>query len=300
MAFTMPPAPGQDRQAQVQCSYRMISPGYLEAMGIKVVEGRALNDRDTSTSAPVILVNRAFANRYLGPNAIGRRIPARLADGKPDWEIAGVIQDVKMHPDLVEAAQPEILVSYLQFRGGLDSDPVFVVRTHRDPVSMIDTLRHVVRQEAPTATLESVMTMEDRVMGSLAHPRLYAVLLTAFGAFALLIAGVGLFGVLSYNVAQRTKELGIRAALGATPGAMVRMVLAEGLAISSIGACVGIGASLAAGRWLSAFLYGVKTFDPATLVAVPAALLLVAAAACLAPALRASRIDPLRVLKGGG
>jgi putative ABC transport system permease protein len=300
MAFTMPPAPGQDRQVQVQCSYRMISPGYLEAMGIKVVEGRALNDRDTSTSAPVILVNRAFANRYLGPNAIGRRIPARLADGKPDWEIAGVIQDVKMHPDLVEAAQPEILVSYLQFRGGLDSDPVFVVRTHRDPVSMIDTLRHVVRQEAPTATLESVMTMEDRVMGSLAHPRLYAVLLTAFGAFALLIAGVGLFGVLSYNVAQRTKELGIRAALGATPGAMVRMVLAEGLAISSIGACVGIGASLAAGRWLSAFLYGVKTFDPATLVAVPAALLLVAAAACLAPALRASRIDPLRVLKGGG
>jgi ABC-type antimicrobial peptide transport system permease subunit len=144
------------------------------------------------------------------------------------------------------------------------------------------------------------MTMEDRVMTSLAQPRLYAVLLAGFGAFALLIAGVGLFGVLSYNVAQRAKELSIRAALGATPAAIVRMVLAEGLAISAIGACVGIGASLAAGRWLSAFLYGVKPFDAATLVAVPAALLLVAAAACLAPAVRASRIDPLAVLKGGG
>ena len=299
MAFTMPPPPGQTAPVQVQSSYRIISPGYLEALGIRVVEGRGFDERDTATSAPVLLVNRTFARRYLSPGSVGRRIPAALIDGKPDWEIAGIVDDVKMAADLMESPQPEILVSYRQFPGGLQGDAVFAVRTRQDPMGIAATLRQIVRELDSTATLESVMTMEERVMNSLAQPRLYALVLAGFGAFALLIAGVGLFGVLSYSVAQRSKELGIRAALGASPAMIVRLVLGEGLAITAIGAGVGIAVALAATRWLSAFLYGIESRDPVTLTVVPMILVLVTAMACLVPARRAARIDPLRVLRGG-
>ena len=164
-------------------------------------------------------------------------------------------------------------------------------------MSVTATLRQIIREQDPTATLESVMTMEERVMDSLAHPRLYAIALAGFGGFALLIAGVGLFGVLSYGVSQRSKELGIRAALGARPGALVRLVMGEGLAITAIGAVTGMGAALVLTRWLSTFLYGIETRDAFTFVAVPLVLVLVSAAACFVPARRASRIDPLRVMK---
>jgi predicted permease len=299
MAFTLPPPPGRDQPVEVQCSYRMISPGYLEAMGIRVLQGRAFDARDTSTSAPVLLVNQAFAKKYLPRDAVGRRIPAALIDGKPDWEIAGIIDDVTMGPDLTGAAQPEILVSYLQFDDGLRGDPIVAVRTRRDPAPIAPMFRQLLPELDPSASLESVMTMEDRISTSLANPRLYAVVLGGFGMFALIIAGVGLFAVLSYGVAQRSKELGIRAALGATPASITRLVVRDGMTISITGAALGMAMAAAAGRWLSAFLYGVRLSDPVTFTVVPAVLLVAAAAACLVPALRAARIDPLRVLKGG-
>jgi putative ABC transport system permease protein len=298
MAFTLPPPPGRDQPVEVQCSYRMISPGYLEAMGISVLQGRAFDARDTATSAPVLLVNQAFAKKYLPRDAVGRRIPAALIDGKPDWEIAGIVDDVTMGADLTGPAQPEILVSYLQFEE-LRGDPILAVRTRRDPAPIAPMFRQLLRELDPSASLESVMTMEDRISTSLANPRLYAVVLSGFGMFALIIAGVGLFAVLSYGVAQRSKELGIRAALGATPASITRLVVRDGMTISITGAALGMAVAAAAGRWLSTFLYGVRLSDPLTFTVVPAVLILVAAAACLGPALRAGRIDPLRVLKGG-
>lgn len=297
LAFTLPPAPGQSEPAMVQASYRIVSPGYLEAMGIDLLDGRGFDARDTMTSRPVLVVNRAFARKYLSSDAVGRTIPASLFDGKPDWEVIGIVDDILMRPGLTEPAQPELFVSYLQSPIGLRGEPVFAIRTRQDPVSITATLRQIVREQDPTATLESVMTMEERVMDSLAHPRLYAIVLTGFGGFALLIAGVGLFGVLSYGVAQRSKELGIRAALGARPGALVRLVMGEGLAITAIGAVTGMGAALVLTRWLSTFLYGIETHDAFTFVAVPLVLMVVSAAACFVPARRASRADPLRAMK---
>jgi ABC-type antimicrobial peptide transport system permease subunit len=141
------------------------------------------------------------------------------------------------------------------------------------------------------------MTMEERVLGSLARPRLYAVVLAGFAGFALLIAAVGLFGVLSYSVAQRSRELGVRTALGAKPSQLVRLVLTEGLTIGGIGVVVGLGAAFVMTEWMSSFLYGVAPRDVATFVLVPAALLIIAAIACAVPARRAAQLDPVRALR---
>ena len=141
--------------------------------------------------------------------------------------------------------------------------------------------------------------MEDRVWDSLAEPRLYAVLLGGFAFFALMIAGVGLFGVLSYSVAQRTQEMGIRTALGATPFAIVRLVIGQGLAITMLGLVIGLLSTAWLTRLLSSFLFGVSTYDLTSFVGVPLGLLVVSIAACLTPALRAARVDPQRVLRVG-
>jgi len=154
-----------------------------------------------------------------------------------------------------------------------------------------------VRNEAPAIALDSVMTMEDRVMTSLAKPRLYAVVLVGFAVFALLIAGVGLFGVLSYAVALRTREIGVRTALGAQARDIVWLVLRQAAVIAVIGIAVGLWTSFAASRYLSAFLYGVEPHDAVSFGAVSILLVVVTVAACIVPARRAARVDPLQALR---
>jgi putative ABC transport system permease protein len=143
------------------------------------------------------------------------------------------------------------------------------------------------------------MTMEDRVMTSLEKPRLYAMVLAWFGMLALLVAGVGLFGVLSFSIAQRTREIGVRSALGAQTRDIVALVLRQALWIVSIGVLVGLGAALAAVRLVSAFLYGISSHDAVTFVAVPMVIVAIAAVACLIPARRAAKVDPLAALRTG-
>ena len=145
--------------------------------------------------------------------------------------------------------------------------------------------------------LDSVMTMDDRVMTSLARPRTYALLLAGFAAFALAIAGVGLFGVLSYSVAQRTREIGVRTALGAQARDIVRMIFRQGLGITALGVVTGLLVSAASARSLSTFLFGVTAFDATSFLVVPVVLAVVAVAACLVPARRAARVDPLQALR---
>jgi putative ABC transport system permease protein len=188
-------------------------------------------------------------------------------------------------------------VTFPQVPGGLASQPVIVVRAQSDPAALAGVLRQVVTAEEPAATIESVMTMEERVLNSLSRPRLYAIVLAGFAAFALLIAAVGLFGVLSYSVAQRSRELGVRAALGARPVQIVGLVLREGLVICAVGLLIGMALAFAASRWVSTFLYGVAPHDALTFTLVPVTLLSIALVACLIPARRASRLDPLRVLR---
>jgi putative ABC transport system permease protein len=148
--------------------------------------------------------------------------------------------------------------------------------------------------------VDSVTTMEDRVLASLARPRLYALLLGGFAFFAVLVAGVGVLGTLSFTVAQRSRELAVRAALGARAADLVQLVLRQGLIVAGAGIIVGVAAGLVAARGVAALLYDVRPHDPVTFAAVPIGVLLLTIAASLVPALRASRIDPLRVLKGGG
>jgi predicted lysophospholipase L1 biosynthesis ABC-type transport system permease subunit len=207
-----------------------------------------------------------------------------------------------MRQDSVEGPpQPEIFASFKQLVPGAlrNFDPILVVRTTADPMTHVSTLRGLVREQAPALALDSVLTMEDRLMTSLAKPRLYAVVLAWFSVFALLIAGVGLFGVLSFSVAQRTREIGVRSALGAQARDIVALVLRQALWIVGIGVVFGLAAALASVRLLSAFLYGISPHDALTFVAVPIVIVAVAVVACLVPARRAAKVDPLTALRAG-
>ena len=299
LAFTMP---GPDRNAeprQIQAGMRVISPDYFSALGMRLAEGRTLAAADTKTSLPVIVVNRSFVQRYLDGPPLGRRIPAGLDTDKNDWEIVGVVDDVRMR-GVTDPPLPEIFVSYAQISAGItSSDPTLVVRTAGDPTGLVQPLRDIVRIEDGSLALDSIVTMEQKLLGNLARPRLYAIMLGGFAAVALAIAAVGLFGVLSYSVAQRSREIAVRSALGARQWDIVALVLRQGLLITGVGLVAGIGAAIALTRWMASFLYGVTVHDRLTFVAVPILLLIVAAAACFVPARRAARLDPLKVLKAG-
>ena len=297
MALKLPPVPGSSEQRQAQTGFRVVSPGYFEAMGVRRLAGRTFSEQDTPTSTPALVVNRAFAEKYLQPNPVGIRLPLPLYDGRPEWEVVGIVDNVRMRASLADPPGPEMFVAYPQVPTGITRPPMLVVRTRSHPAAMMDDLRHIVLAEEPAAAIESMMTMEERVMGSLARPRLYAVILTGFAAFALAIAGVGLFGVLSYAVTQRAKELGVRTALGARPGQIIGMVVREGLIISSVGIASGLTLAFFASRSLASFLYGVSPLDPWSYAIVPVVLLLITAVACAVPAWRAAQVDPLIVLK---
>jgi putative ABC transport system permease protein len=190
-----------------------------------------------------------------------------------------------------------MFTSYRQLGAMFPVNVFLIARTNGDPRLIAPSLRTLARDEAPALALDSVMTMEDRVMSSLARPRTYALVLGGFAFFALTIAGVGLFGVLSYSVAQRTREIGVRTALGARTGDVVVLVVKQGTAITLAGVAVGMIAAAVLVRSLVTILYGVKPYDSLTFAAVPIAVLAVAALACAAPAVRAAKIDPLRALR---
>lgn len=299
LAFVLPPASGSGEPTQVQASQRIVSPSYFEALGMRIVEGRGFSVTDTATSRPVVVVNRAFVQRYFGSAPLGRMLPAGFEEGKDNWQVVGVVDDVRMR-GATDPPQPEVFVSYAQLSPGLPStDPTFVVRTTSEPTALVSPLRSIVVGEDPALALDGIVTMEQRLLSTLARPRLYAILLGGFAAFALTIAAVGLFGVLSYTVAQRSREIAVRSALGARPWSIVRLVVGQGLVITLVGLIAGVAASLALGRWMSTFLYGVSVHDPLTYTVVPLTLIAVAVLACLVPARRAAKLDPLKVLRAG-
>jgi putative ABC transport system permease protein len=289
--------------AKVQTLHRTVDPAYLRVMGLRLRAGRLLTDGDTETSQPVLVVNKSFADQYLGDNPIGRRLPLSLYR-KAEWEIVGVVDDMKQggldtagFVSTADASQPEMFSSYRQFGQMTPESIFFVARTTGDPPALATAVRAIVREVAPALVLDSILTMDDRLMSSLSRPRAYAFVLAAFAAFALTIAAVGLFGVLSYSVAQRSREIGVRTALGARTVDVVRLVLRSAIAITAVGLVAGLAAAALLVETLSKILYGVGPFDAATFVAVPLVLVLVAALACVAPARRAARIDPIRALR---
>jgi predicted permease len=283
----------------VQAAHRLISPGYFAALGVRVVRGRAFSQADVASPAPAVIVNRTFADRYLGTRAVGARIPSS-GKGSTDNEVIGIVDDVH-HRGPTEPATPELYELFRQGPGGIrrkTDQMTLAVRTSGDPVALVPVLRAIVRQQDPSLIVDGIQTMQGRLMASLAQPRLYAVLLGGFAVFALGIASVGLFGVLAYSVAQRTREIGVRTALGARPVDILTLVMRQGLSIAVAGLAIGLAVAAAATRWLSNLLYGVTAYDAAIFAAVPACLLVVAVVACLVPARRAARLDPLRALLG--
>lgn len=290
--------PGASPWMTVQFGMRYVSPGYFSSLGIPIVEGRGFDESDTRTSRPGVVVSREFARQYLKPPAVGRRIPWRVRQNVRGSEVIGVVEDVR-HGAITESARPDLYISYTQKSDGLELPEVMVtLRTSRDPADLAVLLRGIVSETDRSLALGSISTMEDRLRGSLAEPRLYAVLSTAFGAFTLLIAAVGLFAVLSYTVSQRTREIGVRTALGATPTDIVTLVGRQALAIAVAGVAVGLVVAAVVVRYLSALLYGVTTYDDVTFTLVPVAIVVTAALACVVPAWRARHMDPVRALKG--
>jgi putative ABC transport system permease protein len=202
-AFTMRSPVNPDVELNVQAAQRVVSSDYFSAMRLRLVAGRTLTDADTTATPPAIVVNRTFARQYLGERPLGFHIPQRgkraggirFADEHADWEVVGVVDD--MRQDVDSPLLPEIFASIKQITTettNVGFDPILVVRTAADPTTYVSTLRRLVQEQVPALALDPVMTMEDRVMTSLAKPRLYAVVLALFGVFAVLIAGVGLFG----------------------------------------------------------------------------------------------------------
>ena len=224
-------------------------------------------------------------------------MPAGYKHGETDAEVIGIVDDFSSGA-VTDPVAPELYRCSLQLSDGFDDDvPSLIVRTAGDPARLVPVLRSIIGGEDASVALESVMTMDNRLASSLAKPRLYAILLAAFAVFALAIAGVGLFGVLSRIVSLRTREIGVRTALGAAPADVVRLVLKQALAVTIGGIAVGLAVAAAVGRYVSKLLYGVTPYDAVSYGAVSIMLLLVVIVACIVPARRAARIDPARVLR---
>jgi putative ABC transport system permease protein len=276
----------------VQTGVRSVSAGYFAALGQRVVEGREFTPADTKTSAPVIIVNREFARKYLDGRALGWVVPGNQADR----QIVGVVDDAARR-SVTDVPQPEIYMS-LEQQPLDDSEIALVVRTTSNPQASVPAVRSIVHEADPAVPVESIRTLEDLISASLARPHLYAVLLGTFAALALAIAGVGLFGVLSYTVAQRSREIGVRAALGAQPRDIVGLVVWQSLRIAGTGLAAGLLCAFWLAGTLQKFLYGLTPHDAGTFGEVALLLVVVAAVASYIPARRAARVDPVRVLRG--
>lgn len=294
--FDMPSVRAPGTTVNVHAVRSVVTAGYVQALGLRLLSGRDFRAADDSPSAPkVVLVNRTFAREYLTAAAIGDRIRNFMTGDQVGFEVIGVVDDMQ-RKGLTERIQPEI---YSLLRQSVRPSPTqdVVIRTATGGAPLADPLRRLVHDVAPAATIDAVRTMDDRIRGSLSRPRLYAVLLLVLAAFAVLIAAVGLAGVLSYTVAQRAREIAVRMALGARRRQIVTLVFRQGLVVTAIGLTAGLSAAAAAARFLGTLLYGVSSHDSLSFAAAAVVLGLVALAACTAPALRASRIDPLAQLR---
>jgi putative ABC transport system permease protein len=283
------PSPGD----QPLAGGRIITPDYIRAMGIPLVKGRTFTEGDTDKAPKVILINETLARKYFpGEDPIGKRLHLGLSS--INGEIVGVVGDVRdRHLD--KEASPEYYVPYQQVTIG---DMSFVVRAKSgDPSALAQPLRSVVQGLDKDLPLYQVRTMESRVAESVARQRFSMTLLVAFAGLTLALAAVGIFSVMSFLVAQRTHEIGVRVALGARERDIVGMVVRYGMTLALVGIAAGVVGAFALTRLMSGLLYGVSPTDPVTFAAIALLLALVALAACLVPARRATKVDPMVALR---
>jgi len=287
---------------QPEVDVRLISTGYMRAMHIPVLRGRDLNDQDVAGRMAVVLISQSMARRFWpGEDPIGKRLTLTFS---PEHirEVVGVVGDVKL--DGLDQTRPsEALYTPLaQLTASADADwhsfPMsLVVRTTTSPGSMVSAVSHALQEVDRTVPIRDVRTMDDMVAASLTQPKFNMLLLGVFAGLALLLAAIGIYSVLSYSVRQRVPEIGIRLALGARLGDVLRMVVLEGMKPTLVGVAIGVTASLALGRVVAGLVFQVKPADPATFIVVAGLLMLIALLACIIPAYRASKVDPVVALR---
>jgi putative ABC transport system permease protein len=280
-------------------AFRIIESDYFHTMGIPLLQGRTFAARDEQGGPPLAIVNETLARQMLkGENPIGHRIKPSISFGNSDEaplrEIVGVTADVKSG-SIGGKTVPEIYAP--QTPTDFIGEMTVVVRTMNDPEALVPAMRSLVSSLDKDLPLRQVKTLDQYVSGSISAPRFDALLLGIFAALAFVLTTIGLYGVISYSVVQRTREMGIRIALGAQRGSISRMVLREGSLLTLSGVGTGLLFSLFATRLLRGLLFGTGETDPATFIAVPLLLLAVALVASYVPARRATRVDPIVALR---
>lgn len=293
--FTIVEHPPADPTDHDDADFRIAGGDYFSAMRIPLLAGREFSRQDSAAAPQVILINEPFAKRYFGSeNPLGKHLS--IFEGKPEFvtrEIVGVVGGNK-HFALQEMLRPEM---FLPLKQAPRNRMNLVVRGAGDPAALAPVVREAVRSVDPDEATASFRTMDDVVAQSAAGDRFNTLLLGAFGAMALFLAAAGIFGVLSYVVTQRTREIGLRVALGAEPGDILSVIVGQGMRLALAGVAIGVAGSFAVTRWMSNFLYDVKPTDPLTFAAVTALLTATAFAACYFPARRAMRVDPMVALR---
>lgn len=273
----------------------VITPSYFRAMGIPLLMGRDFNETDSKDALRVTVIDERLAHEYW-PNEspLGKRIRFGPPESNEPWHtIVGVVREVR-HERLDMATRKSIYVSYQQIP---DRKMVLTVRTTTDPLSLATAVRNQVKELDPDQPVTDVRTMTEVISRSVWQPRLYAILFAVFGVVALILSSVGIYGVMSYAVTQRTHEIGIRMALGAQTYDVLRMVVGQGMILTAIGVALGLLGAFSITRVMSSLLFGVSATDPVTFLSVSVLLSCVALLACYIPARRATRVDPMTALR---
>jgi putative ABC transport system permease protein len=303
--FDVEGRPKAERGTEPSTDLLPVSSGYFSALGIPLMSGRTFTESDDRRNGPpVVVVNEAFARRYFpGGNALGQQIVLGISHdtgatatdtATSRGAIVGVVADTK-DMSLADTASPRTYVPF----STLPFHVSVTVRTTQTAATLFPAIRSIVRDVDPTIALYDLTTMNHALDASVAEPRFYVLILGAFAAIALVLAVLGIYGVISYAVSQRTSELGLRMALGASPYQVLQLILGSGLALTSAGVIAGIVGAAALTKGISALLFGIAPLDPVTYGAVVAGLFGVALLACWVPARRAARVDPAIAMRAG-
>ena len=302
MPFQIADRPLVDRANRQACFFKMVSPSYFGVLGMRLRQGRALNDHDAKGSAPVAVINATMVRKYF-PNEqpLGKRILIQeIVPGKTQlgpeiaWEVVGVVADEMVGSLDDKGDNPGLYVTNEQ---SPVYDQALVIRTASAPSSLQRAVTKAVHEIDKDQTLTDVKTLTQIKAESVAPDRLQSLLLTVFAIIAVVLSALGIYGVISYSVVQRTHEIGIRAALGATTGDVLRLILRGGMLLSGLGLLLGFGGALGLTRLLQTLLFGIGPRDPVTIAAVAGILACVAMLACYIPARRASKVDPVVALR---
>ena len=285
------PEPGKE----VIADFRVVTAGYFQAMGIPHVAGDELPRLPAAGSPPVLLINSMMADSvFPGESAIGRRLKLTSFDQNAPWyTVVGVVGDTR-HTALDSPVRPQV---YVHHNVEPSAQMIVVLRTRDDPAGYASVARAAVHELDRNQPAGRIRTMRDVVWDAVARQRFTMFLAGVFAALALVLSLVGLYAVVSFSVAERTQELGLRFALGATPGSLLGLVLSDGLKLVSIGVGLGLTVAFVLARFLETQLFGVTAHDPVTFVVVPILLFSAAILGCLIPARRATRIDPMTALR---